>query len=148
MRIFFTTQQRWRVLRHRICVLSYKYLCREIASMHRSSHQTTYSSSLWSRKGKSTTYPISESDHHDSTGQSIMITWSILRSGLLWKRLLKYRLLSLCIPTPLLPWISCHHVLTIPPSLQVYLYIYKGYDLSTPHNLNTCRRLPMQMSLV
>jgi replication factor A1 len=23
-------------------------------------------------------------------------------------------------------------VLTIPPSSQVYLYIYKGYDLSTP----------------
>ena len=45
---------------------------------------------------------------------------------------MRFRLLSLCIPIPLLPWNNCHHVLRRPRSSQVYLYMYRDCDPSGP----------------
>ena len=40
--------------------------------------------------------------------------------------------LSLCIPIPLLPWISCHRVLRTTNSSQVYLYMHRDCGPSKP----------------
>jgi hypothetical protein len=84
----------------------------------------------------STTCPTFGSGNLKSTGQLIVITWSILQGGLLWKRLLRSHLLSLCIPIPLLPWNNCHRVLRTPRSSQVYLYMYRDCGPSRPTQTN------------